>query len=266
MKISAIIPIYRPGIEILGRCVSCVHGQVDEIIIAMEGNSILPHGLARGDNIRVVQLSRSQIGFGANVNHGAALATGDVLLILNSDAYLDPGAVAYMLDCLTGQVAMVCHYLRNLDGSDSYRGSMRTIDGYTQPSKLPAAPHDVEVAYGASFIIRRDVFCLLGGFDEKFMLDFDDTDLSLRVRQCGFRIMFTPFAKGTHQMGGDKPNNPDREKMTRAGVCRNGKWDWYHEDNKLNSMGSFGRCGALNYVLPPLPRSTSDSERGKTVP
>ena len=48
---------------------------------------------------------------------------------------------------------------------------------------------------GSCMMIRRDVFDSVGGFDEAVPSRFDDVDLCLRVRQQGFRIVWTPHAK-----------------------------------------------------------------------
>ena len=43
-------------------------------------------------------------------------------------------------------------------------------------------------------MMRRSVFDEVGGFDEKFVVDFADIDLCLRVRHRGYRIVYTPLA------------------------------------------------------------------------
>ncbi len=43
-------------------------------------------------------------------------------------------------------------------------------------------------------MMRRSVFDEVGGFDEKFVVDFADIDLCLRIGQRGYRILYTPLA------------------------------------------------------------------------
>ena len=48
---------------------------------------------------------------------------------------------------------------------------------------------------GSCMMVRRDVFDRVGGFDEEVSSGFDDLDFCLRVRQQGFRIVWTPHAQ-----------------------------------------------------------------------
>ena len=50
----------------------------------------------------------------------------------------------------------------------------------------------------ACMMTRRDLFERLGGFDVRFTLDFNDTDYCLRLRQAGYRIVYTPYAELYH--------------------------------------------------------------------
>jgi GT2 family glycosyltransferase len=52
---------------------------------------------------------------------------------------------------------------------------------------------------GACMLTRREVFDEVGGFDEEHLpVNFNDTDLCLRMRRAGYLIVYTPFAKLTH--------------------------------------------------------------------
>lgn len=51
---------------------------------------------------------------------------------------------------------------------------------------------------GAVFATRRSLLEQVAGFDERFSLEFNDTDLCLRLRALGYRIVCTPFAEMIH--------------------------------------------------------------------
>ena len=60
----------------------------------------------------------------------------------------------------------------------------------------------VDHVIGAFYLIRRDVFERLGGFDERFFVYLEDLDLSMRVREAGGRCLFAADATAHHAGGG----------------------------------------------------------------
>lgn len=67
---------------------------------------------------------------------------------------------------------------------------------------------------GAAFATRRTLLDQVGGFDERLRLEYNDTDLCLRLRALGCRIVFTPLAEMTHtekaSRGQQAPPGEDR--------------------------------------------------------
>jgi GT2 family glycosyltransferase len=57
-------------------------------------------------------------------------------------------------------------------------------------------------ACGGAFLIRRDVFEALGGFDERFFMIYEDVDLSYRARLRGLRVWYAADAIVGHAVGG----------------------------------------------------------------
>jgi hypothetical protein len=53
-------------------------------------------------------------------------------------------------------------------------------------------------ATGACLLLRRELFDLVGGFDEHLAVTFNDLDLCLRLGERGFRVVYTPFATLIH--------------------------------------------------------------------
>ncbi len=60
---------------------------------------------------------------------------------------------------------------------------------------------------GAVFATRRSVLEEINGFDEFFALDFNDTDMCLRMKLLGYRIVYTPFANMTHHESASRGSN-----------------------------------------------------------
>lgn len=61
---------------------------------------------------------------------------------------------------------------------------------------------------GAVFATRRSLMEKMNGFDERFSLEFNDTDLALRLRKAGYRIVATPFAQMVHIERASRKHNP----------------------------------------------------------
>ncbi len=61
---------------------------------------------------------------------------------------------------------------------------------------------EVDHVIGAFYMVRREVFDAIGGFDERFFLYFEDVDFSLRAFNAGWRSYFIKNAKIYHKRGG----------------------------------------------------------------
>ena len=60
---------------------------------------------------------------------------------------------------------------------------------------------NVSAVTGAVLMVRRAVFEEVGGFDERIAVALDDVDLCLRIRERGYRIVYTPEATLIHHEG-----------------------------------------------------------------
>ena len=77
----------------------------------------------------------------------------------------------------------------------AYHGLPRGIPGQTGRAWLA---QNLSAVTGACLLVRRDVFEEVGGFDERLAV-FYDIDLCLRIRERGYRIIWTPFAELYHR-------------------------------------------------------------------
>lgn len=161
-------------------------------------------------------------GFGAANNLALQSVRGDYLLLLNSDAFVQPGTVPALVQCLQAQpgVGIAGPRLLNADGSlqrSSYRypsPARAWLENLGLSGLLAQHPvlgdyshwaHDqarsVEWVIGACLLVRREAYRQAGGFDEAFFMYQEETDWQRRVRDCGWDIVLTPEAVVTH-LGG----------------------------------------------------------------
>jgi N-acetylglucosaminyl-diphospho-decaprenol L-rhamnosyltransferase len=165
--------------------------------------------LAKAAGATVVHRRRG--GYGAAINTGAAAATGEYLAVLNPDIrfFTDDVVERLMEHFDDPSVGMAAPALQLLDGrlQDSARRTptplnlviRRRVD---RDSGAVRAGGDVDWVVGACFIIRRDLWDAIGGFDESYFLYFDDVDLCTRVRRAGWTVRFDPSIVVQHAWQG----------------------------------------------------------------
>jgi len=81
---------------------------------------------------------------------------------------------------------------------------------------------------GACFATRKSVVAQVGGFDESFAVDFNDTDLCLRIIEGGYRVAYTPYCQLFHFEGASAQRTKQNADEHRRFVSR---WARYMEND-----------------------------------
>jgi len=74
-------------------------------------------------------------------------------------------------------------------------------------------PQNLSAVTGACLMIRKDVFNEVGGFDEKFVVDYNDVDLCLRIRKKNYLVVWTPYSQLYHFESKTRGNVDNRYKL-----------------------------------------------------
>lgn len=213
----------------LRECVDSVRaygaGTVARVVVVDNGSA---DGSADAvDGLPGVELIRTgeNLGFAAACNRGAAVGDAPYLLFLNPDARLFPNSLstplAFMERPENADVGICGVQLVDEEGRVSRTCARfptlgRLAAGALGLDKLPglhgvaihmrdwdhAETRTVDHVIGAFFLIRRDLFERLGGFDERFFVYIEDVDLSLRARRLGWRSVYLAGAQAFHAGGG----------------------------------------------------------------
>jgi GT2 family glycosyltransferase len=155
-------------------------------------------------------------GFGAAVNRALDLARAPAILSLNPDVVLHPRSVVAALGALMGDPAIgaVAFRLERpeegiLDSAGIHLGPFRRARdrGMGRPSAgryLEGA--EVDAACMAAALFRRAALeAARDGagevLDERLLAYKEDVDLGWRIRRAGYRIVYEPAARATHQRG-----------------------------------------------------------------
>jgi len=229
--LSAIIVTYNSADEIG----PCLHSLIPEMVkcdgeIIIVDNASTDESLAKiwaevGEfaDIRVIE-NKLNVGFSLGNNQGFDAATGKHLLILNPDTVLQPGAIKKLLETLGSDDSLgaVAPQLLWPDGGiqRSCRRFPNHWDVITNATGLnlifPRSPifnawkmgdfdHDstreVDQPAAAALLVRGSVLRALNGFDHQFPMFFSDVDLCRRIKNEGFKILFTTDARVVH-LGG----------------------------------------------------------------
>jgi len=226
LNVSVVMVVYRTG-EALTESIRRVldDPDVDEFVLIDNGSSpgeALLIDAAAADSRVTVLRGQGNVGFARAVNMGVGIARGEVIVVLNPDAFLEKGCVRALTRTLAARPgpALVGARVLNLDGSEQ-RGARRgevtpvtSLLSLTGLAKKVPALHGFEVHHeddpappkgvavptisGACFAIRKADFIALGGFDIGYFLHVEDVDLCWRLREAGGEVLFEPRARVVH--------------------------------------------------------------------
>lgn len=157
--------------------------------------------------VRLVRSERN-LGFSAGNNVAAQLAQGKYLMFLNPDTVVVPGTIDKLATILeqhpevgiaTAKILLLNQPEQiNTCGNDVHLSGITLCRGAGLPADAQAEMTKVSAVSGAAFLMRRELFEALGGFDEDFFMYLEDTDLSLRARMIGATCVYVPNAVVYH--------------------------------------------------------------------
>lgn len=227
MTIS-LITVNHYSERLVATLVADVGSFVDEVIVVDNGSdtAVLDDLKAEATPLRLLRPS-SNIGYGAAVNLAAREAAGDTLVLANPDLSVTGETIKALVDEVGRDgVALVAPRLRLPEGRfhpTAHRREPRLLETiYEQwlllmalnvkfrldrhPTAYRTRDHErvLEPLHvsGALLAIDAAAFRKLGGFDERFFLYREETDLCRRLRDRGWRIRYIPWLSAEHTGGG----------------------------------------------------------------
>jgi GT2 family glycosyltransferase len=199
------------GQQWLPRCFESLEAQtffpnIETIIVdnnSPDGSSRLAaEWFQRGIPGKLIQNKINQY-FCEGNNTGAAAATGEFLLFLNPDIWLERDCLEKLYGGVTTVGADAATPLVLDYDDDAFQSSGAPgLDLFGIPtsySKPPANTTEIFAACGCSLLIRRDMFQKIGGFPVEFLMYGEESDLSWRVWIAGGKIVVVPEARLHHR-------------------------------------------------------------------
>lgn len=156
-----------------------------------------------------LELEDENLGYAKAANRGLEGGSGELVCVSNPDLLPEPGALAALASVArsqskAGMVGPVFGdtdtYHAELPGPGTMLARIFVGSFNTRSPALPEDGGTTEIGQpsGACFVVRREVWEQLGGFDEGFFLWYDDVDLARRLRDRGYRNFVVGAAKVGH--------------------------------------------------------------------
>jgi glycosyltransferase involved in cell wall biosynthesis len=161
-------------------------------------------------------------------NRGVELSRGSLIALLNNDVeVINDGWLSEMVSrALRSEVGMVGARLWYPNGTIQHAGvilgaggiaghahvGLRREHGYFGRADLA---QNFSAVTAACAVVRREVYLQLGGFDENLAVTFNDIDFCLRLREAGYRIVWTPHAELIHHESASRGFDDSTPKQIR---------------------------------------------------
>ena len=183
--------------------------------------------------IKVEKFEINYFNYSSIVNFGVEKSIGDYILMLNNDIeILTPDWIEQMLMYAQREDVGICGVkLFFPDDTIQHAGVTMGIRGlaghrYREVSKNDFKKEDyinivqnLSAVTAACFLVRKDLYNEVLGFDEKLAVAFNDVDFCLKIRKKGLLIVYNPFAYGYHyeskSRGEDTENKEKQERFAR---------------------------------------------------
>ncbi len=228
-KLSVIILSYNTA-EVTKQCLQSLFKSLNsdpsldyEVIVVDNGskdNSMETlEKIHQAHNFLKVVKNTENTGFPKGNNQGLKLASGKYILFLNSDVIIDKVRFGQLLNYFDSRPEVGAMTVRvNLkDGSidpASHRGFPTLWNSFCYFLKLEklgkpfagyhlnyldlSTIHEIDSPSGAFYLARKDVLDKVGGFDTDYFMYGEDLDLSYRIKDLGYKIIYYPLFKVTH--------------------------------------------------------------------
>jgi N-acetylglucosaminyl-diphospho-decaprenol L-rhamnosyltransferase len=222
-EVSVVIVTYNSR-EWIERPLESVDGKGAEVIVVDHGSTDGTLELIRERFPQTRIIEQENRGFGGGNNTGMRAATGELILLLNPDAWFLGDGFEKLVEFAKAhpEAGVVGPKLLHPDGS-----LQRSVRGFPTPWRLATeffflrklaprsrllnafhgGPADHNSVYeaewlgGACLLVRRAAVDSVGGFDERFFLFSEEVDWCYRFRQGGWKVLFYPGAEVIHVIG-----------------------------------------------------------------
>ena len=207
----------------LDRCLSSIESSPpamphEVVVVDNQSTDGSTESVRRRPGVRLIEMG-ANTGFSRANNAGIRASTGRLVLLLNSDTVVPPGAIDALVKQIDArpEVAVVGPRLVNGRGEaelsfgamisplNELRQKRRTQDTI---ERLTREPHFPDWVSGACLLVRRADAEAVGLLDERYFMYTEDVDFCAAIRGRGRRVLFTPEVEVVHVRGRSAASAP----------------------------------------------------------
>lgn len=195
--VSIVVPMHNAAATI-GPCLEGIRAQVPEVaevILVDDGCTDDTVAMARPYPFRVVPIQGARKASMAR-NCGARNASGDIIVFIDADIVIPPGAVAAIVAALSAGpgAQAACGLYADETRNLSFYGQLQNLLMIYRHRNPPAA---INFMFSSFCAVRRSVFEAIGGFNED-MAAYEDVEFGARLTGRGYRCILEPTLQVTH--------------------------------------------------------------------
>jgi glycosyltransferase involved in cell wall biosynthesis/cephalosporin hydroxylase len=237
--VSIIIPT-RNGLKLLKQCIDSIYTKTTypnyELIVVDNGSDdpetlMYLQGLSDSGKVRIIR-DDSPFNYSYLNNKAVATSRGELLTLLNNDIeVITPDWLSIMVShAIRPQIGAVGAKLWYTNKKLQHGGVILGIGGIAGHSHRHLTEKDggyfsramltqnLSAITAACLVIKKEIFNQVGGLDEKNLaVAFNDVDFCLRVRELGYRNVWTPVAELFHHESATRgyEDTPEKKKRFR---------------------------------------------------
>lgn len=216
--IDVVVVLNYHGRDDTLRCIASLNEGPDGPVVVLvdnaSGDGVIDEARRRWPDLRYLQLTHNS-GFTGGMNAGLRLGLSLAprsLTILNNDTELPPGAISH-LAAAAGENSAVSPEIRYLDAPERVWFAGGFVDLATNlPQHLDATgierhrddaeglPWETELLAGCCITASAATWQRVGLLDDRFFLNFEDSDWSARARNLGVRLLIDPRVVILHRV------------------------------------------------------------------
>jgi GT2 family glycosyltransferase len=260
MDVSIILVNYNTA-NLLIKCIDSIYRFTE----SLEFEIIVVDNKSTDDSVQVVKTNYPQVlcissnenlGFGKGNNLGVKYARGEFLFLLNSDTLLMENSIAILHDFFTkkekelylgvigcklvdeqmqiansgGGFPLVINDLK-----EYYYVLVEKLFNHTFPPRdsynFDAPFLEIDYVIGADMFLRKSVYDEVGGFDEKYFMYYEESDMQIAIRKLGLKCYINTRTKILHLEGGST-NRRKFSSFKRIILQRSRNYYFKKNDNK----------------------------------